>query len=135
MINRLVLLMVAVILMISTSVLAETYSIPADKQDAKKVFWGTATNFQKPAKVDYEKVIRATPEFVSIKKNKIDQGSAKFWILMSKATDHAIRLIATAAKEGKYDFIAASNYLGSLQPVIPADDITDLVLQKMEKER
>ncbi|HPO13301.1 MAG TPA: hypothetical protein PLI09_07635 [Candidatus Hydrogenedentes bacterium] len=119
-------------LLVST-VVAETYTIPVEKVDAKKVYWGSASSFQKPAKVDYERVVKATPEYVSIKKNKIEQNSAKYWILVSKASNHAVRLIAEAAKDGSYDFIAASSYLGNLQPPIPADDITDLVLKKMEQ--
>ncbi len=135
MFKRLVILLGVAMMLAVTSGVAETYSIPADKVDAKKVYWGAAGSFQKPAKVDYEKVVKATPEFLSIKKTRVEQGSAKYWILVSKASDHAVRVIAQAAKEGQYDFIAASSYLGGMQPPIPADDITDLVLTKLEKER
>ncbi len=123
----------AICALLASTVVAETYTIPVEKVDAKKVYWGSASSFQKPAKVNYERVVKATPEYLSIKKNKIEQNTAKYWILVSQASNHAVRLIAEAAKDGSYDFIAAASYLGTLQPPIPADDITDLVLKKMDQ--
>ena len=111
---------------------AETYSIPADKIDDQKIFWGTAASFEKPAQVDYRKIIRATEEYASIKKNKIEAGSAKYWILISKASEQAIRAIAEVGEETDYDLIAEKDYLGALEPSIPADDITSLVLKKFK---
>jgi hypothetical protein len=35
-------------------------------------------------------------------------------------------------KESGYDFIAAQAYLGSLEPSIPSEDITPLVLDKVK---
>lgn len=115
------------------SVVAETYSIPSDKVDVKKVYWGSAASFEKPACVDYERVVRATPEYESIRKNKVETGTAKYWILMSQASDHAIRLINEVGKETDYDFIAASAFMASLDPPIEADDVTELVIKKLKK--
>ena len=115
------------------SVVAETYSIPPEKVDVKKIYWGSAASFEKPAHVDYEQVVRATPEYESIRKNKIETGTARYWILMSQASDHTIRLINEIGKETDYDFIAASAYMASLEPPIEADDVTELVLKKLEK--
>ncbi len=119
--------------MVFGSVVAETYSIPPDKVDVKKVYWGSAASFEKPACVDYERVVRATPEYESIRKNKIETGTARYWILMSQASDHAIRLINELGKETDYDFIAASAFMASLDPPIEADDVTELVIKKLEK--
>lgn len=115
-------------------VVAETYSIPPDKLDAQKVYWGTASKFEKPGKVDYEKVVKATPEYESIRKDKIEAGTAKYWILVSQASDRAVRLISEVGQESEYDLIAAKGYLGSLDPPIQADDVTDLVLKKLNEE-
>ena len=112
--------------------LAETYTIPTEKQDDQKVYWGTVNSFEKPAKVDYEAVVKATPEYNEIKKKKIESGTAKYWIQLSMASDHAVRLISEVGKESEYDLIAASGYLGSLEPPIPAEDITGLILAKVE---
>lgn len=124
---------VMVLLAVSTAV-AGTYSIPADKLDAQKVYWGNASKFDKPAKVDYEAVVKATPEYAQIKKKKIESGTAKYWIQLSMASDHAVRLISQVGKESEYDLIAATGYLGSLEPPIPADDITDVILKKFEDQ-
>ncbi len=111
---------------------AEPYTIPADKVDEQKVFWGSAGSFVKPGEVAYKTIVKATPEYASIKKNKIKSGTAKYWILLSKASDHAVRLISEVGEESEYDFIAAKDYLGSLDPPIPAEDITDLVLKRLK---
>lgn len=115
------------------SVGAETYSIPSDKVDVKKVYWGSAASFEKPACVDYERVVRATPEYDSIRKNKIEQGTARYWILISQASEHALRLINEVGRETDYDFIASSAFMASLDPPIEAEDVTEIVIKKLEK--
>jgi hypothetical protein len=111
---------------------AATYSIPPEKQNARKVYYGTAAGFEKPAKVDYESVIKATPEYEQVKKNKLEPGTGKYWILLSEASDRAVHAISEVGKESGYDFIAAQAYLGSLEPSIPSEDITPLVLDKVK---
>lgn len=109
-----------------------TYSIPADKIDVQKVYLGSATGFEKAAKVDYESVIKATPEYSEVRKKKIEPGTGKYWILMSQASERAVRAISDVGKETGYDFIAAQAYLGNLEPTIPSEDITPLVMDKVK---
>lgn len=111
---------------------AEAYSIPADKVDSQKIYWGSAAKFEKPAEVSYEAVVRATPEFEEIRRKKVERGTAKFWILMSQASEHAVRLIAEVGRETDYDLISAQGYLGELDPPVEADDITELVLARLD---
>jgi len=118
----------------ASAVAAGAYSIPADKLDVQKVYWGSAESFEKAAKVNYEAVVRATPEYEEIKKKKIESGTAKYWIQLSMASDRAVRVISQVGQETDYDLIAASGYLGSLEPPIPADDITDMILKKIEEQ-
>ena len=108
-----------------------TYSIPADKIDVQKVYFGNAGSFTKPGNVDYEAIIKATPEYDEVKKKKVEVGTGKYWILLSQASDRAVRAISEVGQETGYDLIAAQGYLGSLKPPIPADDITSLVLAKL----
>jgi hypothetical protein len=115
----------------ATATGASTYSIPVDKVDAQKVYYGTAAGFSKPGNVDYEAVIKATPEYESVKKKKIEPGTGKYWILLSQASDRAARAISTVGVESGYDLIASQGYLGSLQPPIPAEDITQLIVAKV----
>ena len=121
-------------LMVVGAALAETYTIPAEKIDDQKIFWGSAVSFEKPGKVNYQAIVKATPEYASIKKKKLQTGTAKYWILLSKASDHAVRVISAVGQDTDYDLIAMKGYLGSLDPPIPADDITALVLKKIEDE-
>ena len=123
----------AVALVVSTA-WAEPYSIPAEKRDAQKIFWGSANSFENPAEVDYQKVVKATPEYKSIRKKKVESGTAKYWILISKASDHAIRLINEVGIESGHDLVAAQGYLGGLEPPIAAEDITALALKKLDDE-
>jgi hypothetical protein len=111
---------------------ASTYSIPPEKQNVQKVYYGTAAGFEKAAKVDYQSVIKATPEYEKVKKDKLEPGTGKYWILLSEASDRAVKAISDVGKESGYDFIAAQAYLGSLEPSIPSEDITPLVLDKVK---
>lgn len=108
------------------------HSIPADKIDPQKIFFGTAEAFETPARVNYQKIVKATPEYSSIKKKKIVSGSAKYWILISKASERAQRLIKEVGEESSYDLIAADGYLDTMDPAIEAKDVTELVLEKLQ---
>jgi hypothetical protein len=118
----------------SATAMAAPYSIPPEKQNNKKVYFGTATKFEKPAKVDFESVIKATPEYEEVKKDKIEPGTGKYWILLSQASDRANRAISKVGQESGYDFIAAQAYLGGLEPSIPSEDITPLVLDQVKED-
>lgn len=111
---------------------AEVYSIPADKVDQQKVYWGVADKFQKPGEVNYEAIIKETPEFREVKAKRIERGSGKYWILMSQASDRTVRAIVDVSKKNGYDLIAAQGYLGSLETAIPAEDVTPLVVKAVK---
>lgn len=112
--------------------LASAHSIPANQVDEQKIFYGSASSFETPAEVDYEAVVKATPEYEKIRKEKIDQGSAKYWILISQASDRALQAIATAGKDTSYDLIVSVGYLEKIDPPVPADDITSQVLDYLD---
>lgn len=116
------------------SALAASYSIQPDKVDKQKIFYGTPEKFEKPAEVDYDEIVYTTPEFQEIKKKNIARGSGKYWILLSQASDHAIRAIRRVGDETEHDLIALRGYLGSLDPPIPAVDITNLVIESLRQE-
>lgn len=108
---------------------AERYSVSSGQLDSTKIYMGSAARFSKPAEVDFQRVFEATPEHQEIKRKKIERGTGKYWLLASQGTDHAIKAIAQVAKDARYDFVAAEGCLAALKPPIPADDITDLVVE------
>ena len=114
--------------------LALGYSIQPDKVDQQKIFYGTPEKFEKPAEVDYEQVVRTTPEYQEIQKKNVERGSGRYWILLSRASEHAIRAICKVGDETEHDLIAAVGYLGSLDPPIPAEDITQMVVDSLKQE-
>ena len=114
---------------------ASTYSIPKEKLQAQKIYFGSAKGFDKPGSVNYEKLIKATPEYAQVKKKRIQAGTGKYWILLSQASDRVVRAISEVGKATDYDFIAAAGYLGSLEPAIAADDVTGLVLAKLKEKK
>lgn len=124
-------LAVAVLLAIPGVVLAHT--IPADKVDEQKVFWGSPASFEKPGEVNYTKIVKSTPEYGAIKKKKIKPGSAKYWIQMSAASNHAVRIISEVGEDTGYDLIVAKGYLGSVEVNVAADDLTAMVLEKLDE--
>jgi len=111
---------------------AVALSIPADQVDVQKIFYGSPEDFDAPARVNYQRIVKATPEYSSIKKKKIVSGSAKYWILISKASDRAQRLIREVGEESSYDLIVADGYLDTVEPAIEAEDVTEMVLEKLQ---
>ena len=114
-------------------VYGDEQSIPKDQIDQKKVYWGNCNSFTKAGKVDYKEIIKATPEFKTIKKDKIERGSGKYWILMSQASDRVVKALAYVGEESEYDLICASGYLKSLDPPVACDDLTQKIIKAMEK--
>lgn len=119
------------VMLIASSALgdAAAFTIPAEKVDAQKVYWGIPGGFSKAAEVNFEDVVKATPEYKELK--SVERGTGKYWILLSQASDHATRAIAQLGEETDYDLIAAKDYLVKLDPAIPTIDITEQVVDKL----
>ncbi|HOS03504.1 MAG TPA: hypothetical protein PKZ01_10515 [Candidatus Hydrogenedentes bacterium] len=115
--------------------MAAQFSVPPAQVDSSKVYWGNVAGFDKPGEVRFDEIVRAAPEYLDMKKKKVEQGSGKYWLLLSQASDRAIRAISDAAQEMEYDFIAAKGYLASLQPPIEADDVTARVIEKLQDKK
>lgn len=121
------------VVLLTATVQAEVANIPSDQIDKKKIFWGSAESFSKAARVDYEKVIKATPEFKTMKDDRVERGSGKYWILMSQASDRVVKALAHVGEETDYDLICASGYLKGLDPPVASDDLTEKVIEAMEE--
>lgn len=121
----------AVVAFVALAAIAEIYSIPDEQLDAQKVFWGVTTGFEKAGEVDYDEAVKSTPEYEKLKKDKVERGSGKYWILMSQASERTTRAITRVGQDTDYDLIALQGYLGSLQPPIPADNITEKVVDEV----
>ena len=102
-----------------------------EKPDAQQLYYGSTKSFYKPASVNFKDIVRATPEFQVTQKKKIETGSAKYWQLVSQASERALRVIAKVGKESEYDLIVLSGYLEGLETPIETTDITDIVLKKL----
>jgi len=120
------------VVMTATAAFAQLCSIPADQVDSKKVFWGSAAGFEKAGEVDYDAVLKVTPEYKQIKKDGVERGTGKYWILLNQATDRSTRAITEVGQDTDYDLIAQRGYLASLTPAVPADDLTPIVVAKVE---
>lgn len=107
-------------------------SIAGDKIDKTKIYYGRADHFEKAAEVRYDEVIKETPEYAEVKKDKIERGTGRYWVLISQASDRANRAISTVGEKTEYDLIALAGYLKSVDPEIPADDITASIVKAME---
>lgn len=112
---------------------AATYSIAPESVDIQKVYYGSASGFEKAGKVDYEAVIMATDEYEQLSKKKVRRGTGKYWILLSKASERAVHAIGLVGRETEYDFIAAQTFLDGLESGVPSEDVTQLVLDKLDE--
>jgi hypothetical protein len=122
----------AAMLALLAAPIAFAYAIPETELDEKKVFWGLPTSFERPGEVEYEEIIKKTDQYREVKKKKVARGTGKYWILMSQASDRAVRAIALVGEVAEYDLIAAQGYLGDLSEPIPADDVTELALDALK---
>ncbi len=113
------------------SVVAAGHAISDDEFDPTKVFFGDPSSFENPAEVDLDQVIMATDEYREIKKKRIKKGTGKYWELMCKATDRAIRAVLGIGSDGNFDLICAAGYLSACDPPIEAEDATDLAISKL----
>lgn len=111
--------------------LAETHSIPPEKVDRQKIYWGNAEEFEKAGEVDYVAVIKATPQFEELRKKRIERGTARFYYLMNQASEHAVRAIVAVGRQTDFDLVVAKGFLASLDNPIEASDLTDLVLERL----
>jgi len=109
-------------------------SIPDTQVDSSRVYYGTTTGFENPAEVDIEAAIQSTPEYQEIVKKKLDNGTGKYWILISDATDRVHRAIVDVGRVKEYDLIAEKGYLGKLDPPVACADITARVLEALEQQ-
>lgn len=124
------LLMLLVFLALATGSMAESKAIPPESVDDQKIFWGMASKFEKPGSVDYIALVTATDEYQQAK--KVESGSARYWLLVNKANESAVRAISSVGSETDYDLIVLKGYLESLNPPIQTDDITELALAKLK---
>jgi len=120
---------------LACAAVAESYTIPADKVNDQKIFWGNPAKFEKPASVDYKAVVMATDEYKSIKQNKIETGSAKYWLLISQASERAVKAVAAVGKESQYDLIVVKGYLESVGLTVKPTDVTSAVLEQLQKSK
>lgn len=119
-------------LLLATGTAMGVNAIPAEQIDEQQIYYGNAKAFEKAATVDYTAVVKATPEYAEIKKKKIDSSTARYWILMSSASEHAVRMISEVGDETEHDLIVSIGYLGKITPPIAAEDLTEKVLEKFE---
>src|SRR5690606_26680394 len=111
---------------------ARGLALASDKVDKTKIFFGRADQFEKAAEVRYDDVIKETPEYAEVKKNKIERGSGRYWVLLSQASDRAKRAITEVGEDTEYDLIAVAGYLKTVDANISAEDITDSIVKAMD---
>lgn len=127
---KLTLLMLFVFVALAVSSVAESNSIPPESVDDQKIFWGIASKFEKPGSVDYVALVTATEEYQQAR--KAESGTARYWILVNKANESAVRAISAVGSETDYDLIVIKGYLEGLEPPIETEDITELALAKLK---
>lgn len=120
---------ITVFVALTASAVAESMAVPPEAVDEQKIFWGTASKFEKPGSVDYFALVSATEEYKAAQKAEKD--SARYWIHINKANEMAVKAIGDVGSETDYDLIVWKGYLEGLNPPIAADDITGLALAKI----
>ncbi len=118
-------------LLLSGSVHAAQFSIPPAQIDPGKIYYGQAAGFDKAGEVNFQEAIVATPEYETMRKEKVDYGSGRYWVLQSQASDRVVHAVSDFADATDFDLIAAVGYLGKLTPPISAENVTAQVIGQM----
>jgi hypothetical protein len=118
-------------ILLAAPLVVAAHTIPAEKVDRQKIYWGDTSNFEKPGEVDYVDVIKATPEYEELRKKRIESGTARYYYLMTQASERAVRVIVEVGQESEYDLVAAKGYLSALEQPIEAPDLTEVVLARL----
>lgn len=98
------------------------------KVDPASVFYGNARSFHKPAEVDTNSVWAEIEEYKKILEDDIEPGSARYELLMEKASRRFSTAVRKAARAGKYDLVAKT---GSVENVADVPDITQDVIDRL----
>jgi len=125
------LLMSMIFLALAPACMAESMTVPPEAIDEQKIFWGTASKFEKPGSVDYFALVSATEDYKTAQ--KAEKNSARYWIHINRANELAVKAIGDVGSETEYDLIVLKGYLEGLNPPITTEDITQLALAKLAK--
>ncbi len=96
------------------------------------VLSGEASNCSRPATVDLEKVAEATPEYKEIKAHSLDEGSARYGLLMKAMMKRIKDACRSAAADAGHDLVVRG---GDIQndKGLTVSDLTDKVIEYVEK--
>lgn len=104
-----------------------------DQISESDIFWGvnhgTITN---PRCVDYGQIVQSTEEYKKIVKEKITHGGAKYWLLIARASDMAVKKIQDFAVDNKVEFICSKSALLPLLSSLP--EFKDVKIQELERK-
>jgi len=96
--------------------------------DAAAVYFGNASNFHKPAEVDTNAVWAKISEYKKIVDDEIEPGTARYDLLMEKASRRFTDAVRESAHGGGYDLVARR---GSVKNVADVPDITQDVIGRL----
>ncbi len=99
--------------------------------DQDQVLYGSASQCQKPAEVDYAVIQEATPEFKQIEKERIPKGSARYEILAAKMAKRVCRAIRQIARQEGFDCVVVKGSVKNANGRTVAD-ATATVVAKLE---
>ena len=92
---------------------------------------GPSTDDTETILASYADIIKATPEFEELRRKRIESGSARYYHLMTQASERAVRAIIEVGRSSEFDLVAMKGYLATLEEPIEAADLTELVLRRL----
>ena len=116
-----------------------TITIPEPKGekvvDQTQIYHGNInpeeTKYENAACINFGQLIRATPEYLQIQKEKIEKGTGKYWILISKANGRVTKSVSEYGKTNNTDFIVTVEYAKTLKANPKIADVTEEVIESM----
>ncbi len=93
---------------------------------------GVDGKYDKIGFIKLDELVKNTPEVEEIKKKRIAPGTGKYWILVSKASRRAERIINMYGQENGFNFITADSYFAKF--VVKGLDKDGKEVEVMAKE-
>ena len=92
---------------------------------------GSASHCSRPGTIDFQKVMRATPEYKQVNTESIDRDSARYKLLRAEMHERIKRACEAAARAESVDCVARKDDVADPKGLKPVD-LTQKVIEALE---
>lgn len=102
-------------------------------EDDAVILFGSTANCTKPAKVDFKKVRKKTPEWKKIRSEGVQKGTARYSLLISEMNKRIKKHCKTVAQDKGHDCVVRKGDVSDSKG-LTVDDMTAAVVTALESD-